>query len=704
MSNITKEFRTAALRKGLVIRSKRDATVKPVILNAAAVEFAHLGFRVDPNTLVGLDVKTLQDSLEAARVVIGADRAMKPVYAGFPKQVKELDTATLIIEQLLHYWTGGAFLPNHGDISREGLPLEDMARADRVLTVVTAGEAASAVLKDILANPVAVSDADRELLKGSVAILAPNAVDAAALAKNTVNGENLQVYVSAVAEVSNNTPAQVVEAFLPVATNLDQALRVILAVATFPVETAPLAKYERAVKNLSNKDASTVKFKSLPKSTRRLIVARLADLSRDYKADSLVARRDLWRRALRSVHPYDFNLSVAASRAVDIVHSNVEYRTFNSEVEAAMEKGDAATVVELLTAHQPGNLLRRVVAILRLSSTLKEAKILASSIKEVGHKSSLTTLISAYNGVINANDETPKLTKVAGRTNTIREVSEKKVNEKYISVVSTGLLAAIKTHLSEKAAPVGPVAIESEIAVPLVLRDAASSDRGLDRGEKMTVAGEGDTLRLFGHWNNDQNHSGYMDIGVVVLDGDFNVLATATWDSWPNARDWAVYSGDKLVQPGDNAAEYIDVDLKKLKKSLPNAAWVSMTVQSWSGWPINQVDFLGGAMLRSSAEKGWVFEPRSVVSAFKPTTVSTHSLPFAVKLEDNELVWLDSSNGSTRGGNSASRDTTTGILIKNEIAFARLTYGELAELWAEAHNVETVNEPVVKKDILSLLS
>lgn len=433
-------------------------------------------------------------------------------------------------------------------------------------------------------------------------------------------------------------------------------------------------------------------------------MARLGELTEGYKADSLVTRQDLWRGVMRAVHPYDLKLTEAEKRAVDIVHSNIEYRTLNSLVEEAMATGDVKAAVKLMKAHKPGELLRRLVALLRLTTTKAEAEALAKAVRKVGAKSTLTTLISAYNGAISANDDAARVNRVAGLNNAMLDRSNVvKVKEKHLKLVLGSLMEAMTELLKGKAAPTGVVGITSDQAVSLVKRDAATTDRTMARGEELTPAGEGDVVRIFSHWNNNQDYSGYMDVAATVLDEQFQALAGCGWNSWGSSRDWATYSGDKLVYPGDQAAEFVDVDLPALRKALPNAAWVAMSINSYSGWAMNKVDIIAGAMLRSDADKGATFDARSVVSAFKPTTESTQSVPLAVNVKTGQLFWLDSSNGSTGSCESAATDGTIGAIVYDELVRPRLTYGELALLWAMAHGADTVDGEVDREVLNGLM-
>ena len=157
------------------------------------------------------------------------------------------------------------------------------------------------------------------------------------------------------------------------------------------------------------------------------------------------------------------------------------------------------------------------------------------------------------------------------------------------------------------------------------------------------------------------------------------------------------------MAPDESAAEFLDIKVDKLLKKYPEAVWLAMTVQSWSGFSMADVDFIAGLMYRSEAKEGEVFDARTVESAFKPTTTSTQSVPYAFNLKTGQMTWIDSSNGSTASGVSSSNDDSIGDIVYDEIARERLTMGQLAELYALAHGAETVKEKVDRDTLLSLL-
>ena len=312
--------------------------------------------------------------------------------------------------------------------------------------------------------------------------------------------------------------------------------------------------------------------------------------------------------------------------------------------------------------------------------------------------------MSAYNGVIAANDMHARVTRAAGLNNAMVTRDVAKVDPRYVGIVSGAILDALRIALSKKDAPKGAVGTVGENAVPLVRRDLASTDTVMNRGDRISLENsDQDTLRVFSHWKNTQSSSGYIDLGVAILDHEFQNLAVLTWNSWSDHRDWGTYSGDKCVSPGDTAAEYFDIKMSKVRASFPKAAWIVLTLQSWSGFPVANVDLTAGVMRRSKPDSGQVFDPRSVVTSFQPTTTAMQSIPLAVDLSTDEMVWLDSSSGSSATGVSAVNDSAIGSVVYDEVARPRLSLGEFARLWAEAHDAKTTDEKVDTDVLLTLL-
>lgn len=711
MTQITQELTQNAMRQGIVLQSGK--TKKPADTNvvyAAVIEMANLGYCVAPEQLQSFNTTMLKDMINNARIIVGADRNMVPVYPGFPKQVQELSTMTLLVEQILHYWSAGTLIPDYPNIVRDAISIEDIANiTPKTLEVKSVSEASTFFVKELTQRKIALSDSEQEILRGAVKAVHMTLDEAVDLAKNSSQGENIQTFVKAFADRYAKTYSvnQLVQAFAPVAHTSDELLRIVLSLATTKKESVFDTSYDNAVIFLMDKYANTVNMVNVNRASRRAVMARLGELSRGYYADRVVGHRNLWRRVMRMIHPYSIKMTDDTKRVADIIHENVEYKTFNSSVEEALAKKDAYTAATLLAENQVGNFLRRLVSLMRLATSKGDQNRIVELLGEYAHKVRLSTLISSYNAVLSTNNERSRVIKVAGLNNAVVEKKDyDKVDDVFVAAVADALRDALRKKLANAPAPVGAVGAGSDMAMPLMKRDASSADKSMDRGEKIAVAGKGTTVRMFNHWRNNQHSAGYIDTGAVVLDNDFNKLDVITWNTWAGGRDWATYSGDKLVGPGDEAVEYIDVNIPALRKTYVNAQWIVMTLISYSNFPLDEVDVIAGAMLRNKPNSGEVFDARTLASAYKPSTSSLNSVPLAVNILTGEMVWLDSSDGAVRAGASASDMSSVGDVLYDEIVRPRLSMGELAILWAEAHGVADkidIDQDVDKKALMNLL-
>lgn len=55
-------------------------------------------------------------------------------------------------------------------------------------------------------------------------------------------------------------------------------------------------------------------------------------------------------------------------------------------------------------------------------------------------------------------------------------------------------------------------------------------------------------------------------------------------------------------------------------------------------------------------------------------------------LQSGQMIWVDSSSGSKSLHAQSGSDGSIGKIVHDEIVRERLTYGELAELWADAYD------------------
>jgi hypothetical protein len=156
MSKITPEFRSAALRRGLIVMRSGPHQVSDFIVFAGIIELANLGYIVPPDDLRRMTIGTIEATVKEVRTIVSPYRDITPVNPSFPALGKELPTKAhlsslaRIVEQILHYWSSETILSNYPSMLREGLSIEDALRNARTLRVVPA----SVAIKEMMVGRV----------------------------------------------------------------------------------------------------------------------------------------------------------------------------------------------------------------------------------------------------------------------------------------------------------------------------------------------------------------------------------------------------------------------------------------------------------------------------------------------------------------------------------------------------------------------
>ena len=681
----------ADVRRGVIVRGGSKAVKNPVsskIARAASTELLNAGFLVSPNVLEGFSQAEVVSLVKSAASVAGEDRNWRPVYPGFPKQVRDTPVTTLIADQILHYISGGEIQPQFEDVNYKDLPWADTLRNAKPLKVLHTPAELAGAISDIVTDKVAMSEADADFLSLLVNTSSLDLEKARDIARKAVNQENVQHLVR-----SLNDPAEDIFAeFVSVVRTPDSLLRLVYACFGEAASAEKQDVFEAAAYHLKRDSDWAIRFKSMSKASRRALVARLGQLSKGFNADNLVGRSEQWRHLMRMVHPFSVlsKTDDDAKRALDVIHGNIDYRTLNSRVEEGIANRKIGEVAELLVEHRPSELIRRLVTLAKADRGYKN---LAASVVAVADRVPMGTLISAWEGVSSANAEGAKVTRIAGAKNRVRKDKkddDSKISDNAVTALVEALESAMVSKMAKMEATAGTVGVRSKEPVSLVRRDLSSSDRIIHRGEVVGAVGAGGTLRFFQHWHNDQKHGGYVDLGVVIADENFNALGNVSWDSYSRshgADGWSAYSGDTYVMPGDSAVEFIDVDVSKCLLAHPNAKWAVTTLVSYSGVAFDALDVYAGVAYRDKPNDGAPFDARSVISACNVSGNGTSLVVCATDLSTGETIWVDTCTGGDQSCHTAGSDSSLLSVAQFEASRTRFTYGKLAQLWAQAHTL-----------------
>ena len=678
----------AMLRRGIIPQTHTTADgVTAAQAHTALAELLTVGFIADPQELQQLSLEELVTLITQAGTTIGANRTWQPMFPGFPEQVATMPDIELFLTQIYHYLTYGRWRPDiEKTFERTKLAHTDWTQNFQRLTLV---ELTPQLVQDEWAKAVALSPADREFLHDVIAELGINVPELMATTGFT-SGDN---FAAALCEIPH--PHERLDTGLALARTATDVLRTVLA--------AYCKEPDRAVDLLSSAEFR-LDMRSIPRPQRRSILRALARFADNTNLDMVVRHKKLWRRVLRPVHPFELPQAVDVHTHLTIIFGKTAHRTFNSQVEAALLGDDVPTAARLLTTN-PGNLLRRVDHLMRLSRSNKPAAdALLKALEEAAPKARLTTLISCYNGISNR-DAPIKVFRIRGR-NVLKETSNPPVESWLKSAVLDTLTAAMQHRLRAAPAPTEPVPAGSTVPVELVRREASTSKLALARGQRLPL-GDGSIMRLFVHW---YGHD--VDLGVCFADAllmeqlgylDYTNLSSN------RLKNSVLHSGDITYAPlPDGACEFVDIK-DTIWQELPTVRYAIPQLISFSGDKFDDIDNVAGIMVRSQAMAGEIFEPRTVETAMNVHVKSTSAIPFIVDLVDRELIWLDTSLGSRMGCFNTGR--SNGVqLIRAELETLNhmLTNGQLLALWAAAHDAETIpdagDEPTNHDQVAKLLA
>ncbi|WJZ02568.1 hypothetical protein [Corynebacterium freiburgense] len=701
----------AIIRKGFFIikNLKEERTTLPVA-SMAAIELLNLGFIASPHDLTFLSVDELKDLVKQAARLIGADRTWQPLYPGFPQEVLETAERELYINAIFHYLSQGEWRPEYNSsLPRKPLTLNTWPENPIILQPL---EPTETTVIETWGKTLALSQTDREFCHDIVQYLESDITPAF---RNTTfkNGENFAFALHEVLIASNDNIDHALQTGIDCARNIDDVLRSILAVFS--------VNQDRARDLLCTKK-EPVSLRSIPRSSRAIVIRALKAYTEPYNLDLLARRRKIWQIIMRRIHPYDVPGHNNVRQQLDIIHANNNYRTVNSLIEQSLHDRKLEIACKLLQ-DAPGNYVRKIHHLLRLSNHSNESiqqaniSLVETGLRNVAHRVRLSTLISAYNGLLNQNSEVV-VTALSGRGNVIRYRSHHALDETHIDGCLQVLRKAMVRRLKETTPPDGPVAIENTIPVELVRRNASSSIHEYSRGEHIALNFNSNSiLRLFVHWYGND-----VDLGVVFTDE--NIKETLAYVDYTRLRDKKLrksvtHSGDIVSAPKpDGACEFIDITVGKEAKRttlktphktildhLPNARYAIISLISYRGGTFDNIDNVVGVMARNHGMAGQLFEPRTVTTAMSANAKSTNCIPCIVDLVERTMIWLDASTGTAEGMYSAHESKAV-LTVRAELSALQnsLTVGELMQLWAQAHNSETSPQHAQQQQATRLLT
>ncbi len=562
----------------------------------------------------------------------GAHVVHQPMYPNFPTQVMEAREAELLLNALVHYWSGGRIKPEGEKLARPALAGEEPS-APAAIEIGDEEEFVE-IFANLMRSPTSLSSIDRDDLlwflrhyRGALQHI-PGEIPFK---------ETAALVASVLIEKTDGEDLEKLQKYLKTATD-------VLRLATV----------------MSGGDSSLAehcRFKSFRRRERRILLTLLESLGNIEEDMARQPRR--WLRLGERLHPGEFSKLAKVAEAFHKLRAGLPMNTFNGHLNRALA-ADFLKALALLES-RPGELARRLDSLLRSGgdqeAVLKafenaaggvSTRVLLQVREHFRHRSERSTSANVLQTIKNffrpaANHLPPirvflpkgQAAKAFYGPDRLPPLSEKYCHT-VVDICEKALLEAYA-----KRPPMGRVFVAKELAnyvVPFSQRSAAKALKTIGRGSRIAISPSAKTIRGFLWWRNGRDRTD-LDLSAVLLDESWNYLEHISYTNLRSAKYQACHSGD-IVDAPKGASEYIDIDISSVVQY--GGRYVVYCVFSYTQQPFCDLpECFMGWMERVDPKAGEIFEPPTVAQKIDLTSNTRVCLPVVFDLKEKVFIWAD---------------------------------------------------------------
>ena len=610
--------------------------------------------------------------------MIGAHRTFEPFYPNFPEQVMEAPDAELYFNAMTHYFgfvlsdTLGdpnlVVLPNY---EKEARPILDEFHELRWIDLGDQRDFDSIFTRLVSSNG-SLSASDKEI----VSWFATQRDVQPLLPESIPQKETLAFLVAAMPDP---------ECLVSTVKTATDVLRIAVAMSEGDVSLAQAAK-----------------FRNFSKPERRFLLSCLEQVGIS-RTEDMLRWKGRWIRLGERLHPGDFKRRFPQTlEAFDVLRNDKPFKTFNSKVEDAIDRGLAVSTAELLS-QRPGDFARRLDHVLRTHS---DHEALLNAFFGNASKVSTPVLLQAWHHFETRDGVSSRAFFPKGNAAKVqfKEGELEPLDDKVAKTVATKIRGVLVDRF-RALPPLGKVFIDDRLKnqfVPFSQRSASRSLRSIVRGSTFDLP-EGDTVRFFCWWKNigssDEHHSRVdLDLSASLFRGDWELSGDI---SYYNLREGQCYHSGDITSAPEGACEFIDINLSSIVEM--GARYVVMSVLSYTRQPLVSLpECFGGWMMRKEPNSGEVFEAKTVQDKIDITVTSLSCVPVIIDAKDRRVYWSDLALKSLSQINNAAKNSVGFSQIGRSIVELRKpTLNDLFQMHAEARG-EIVSSPTEADTVFGL--
>jgi hypothetical protein len=415
-----------------------------------------------------------------------------------------------------------------------------------------------------------------------------------------------------------------------------------------------------------------MRLHSIPRGLRRAVLEALDALDLEQAIEDVMRHVGLWKRVGEQLHPFELagklpNAALAFAvvrgtnlaktsfgpalreRAVRLPYIVVEDDKLRAiawagPIEDALRGGNPRSALARLT-HRSGELLRRADHLVRTAQARQPDALntILKAVELAAQKGAPGTLLTLASHVARRGRPWPRrvffpkgeVLRAWGAPDE-RETLRGDAIAVIVGAIRRQLLARADTRRQFPRAVIDRALVD--LLVPINERSASRAKLAGPRGSELALP-DGQTLRLFLHWEQPQDKQVDLDLSVALFDAKWRHVATCDFTNLVVGSRAAVHSGDLTDAPAPlGASEFVDLHLEQL--ALQGARHAVMVVFSYNSVPFDQLPFgFAGLMLAPDANQH--FDPRAVVQRFDLRGRSVITVPLTIDLGERRMRWLD---------------------------------------------------------------
>lgn len=401
-----------------------------------------------------------------------------------------------------------------------------------------------------------------------------------------------------------------------------------------PVKFSSATDVLRLIASLSKADVSlkeTFRPKNFKRSQRKILLEALSNTSNPF--EDFKRYPGLWKKALRALRPGDYAKKYPrVVAAYDMLYNNKLPRSFNSQVEEFLAKGDKDVLLTLQT--RPGEFTRRLAVCLN-----KFGGDAAHAYVDIVPKLTTIQLLKIEKFLETAKSRKTRMYPPKGNWSKVQVKQEEYcLPQDAVDVITS----AISVELAER---IPAVNLDRETSrIKLQTNDNELAPYG--RGTSFPIPDEVKFVRSASYWHTGKTYNSiWYDNGWNFFDSDWNSKGAVCWNQskYTNGRKTvAAFSGDPTNSKTDDgkACQLIDIYLDNMKAAgIRYAVW---NVLCYSRQKFSEAKEVFAALQwGEDANKGKLFEPSRAQLSFPLAGDNYTKYVAYIDVEKRELVYMD---------------------------------------------------------------